>query len=160
MVEKSSGIFNIVYSVGTNKCSNRISYLSDDNFGSGNRENAFISDCCWNNFIIEFSNILCYIKVRGSITVIAILVRLYIVKNLIDYSIRLFVEKVIVPIVLVSVVGIIFPYVVRNFYEESFGRLCLTISLAIVCSGVAIFIIGLTQHERLRILTYLEKKFV
>ena len=95
-----------------------------------------------------------------SITVIAILVRLYIVKNLIDYSIRLFVEKVIVPIVLVSVVGIIFPYVVRNFYEESFGRLCLTISLAIVCSGVAIFIIGLTQHERLRILTYLEKKFV
>ena len=66
MVEKSSGIFNIVYSVGTNKCSNRISYLSDDNFGSGDRKNAFISDCCWNNFIIEFSNILCYIKVKGS----------------------------------------------------------------------------------------------
>ncbi|MBT9662754.1 MAG: lipopolysaccharide biosynthesis protein [Odoribacter splanchnicus] len=94
------------------------------------------------------------------ITVIAILVRLYIVKYLIDYSIRLFVKKVIVPIVLVSVIGIIFPYVVRNFYEESFGRLCLTVSLAIICSGVAIFIIGLTQHERLRILTYLEKKFV
>ena len=94
------------------------------------------------------------------ITVIAILVRLYIGKYLIDYSIRLFVKKVIVPIVLVSVIGIIFPYVVRNFYEESFGRLCLTVSLAIICSGVAIFIIGLTQHERLRILTYLEKKFV
>ena len=93
-----------------------------------------------------------------SINLFAIGVRLYIVKYLTRLSIKKFLLNVIYPICIVSFSAALFPFFMRNFYDESFGRLCLTTSLAVVCSGAAIFTIGLSYGERTKILSYLKAK--
>ena len=76
------------------------------------------------------------------------IVRLYIMKGLLHFPPVLFVRKVVVPIVIVTPVAVILPFIVANSFEQSFWRLCLTVVVSLISSSAAIFLIGLTGGER------------
>lgn len=76
------------------------------------------------------------------------IVRLYIMKGLLHFPPILFVHKVIVPMLIVTPIAIILPYLVVNSLTPSFWRLCITIVVSLISSSVTIFFIGLTGSER------------
>lgn len=76
------------------------------------------------------------------------IVKLHVMKKLLRFPPLLFVRKVIVPMVLVTPVSIIAPYIVTCSTGESFWRLCLTVMVSLVSSSTTIFLIGLTSNER------------
>lgn len=76
------------------------------------------------------------------------IVRLYIMKGLLHFPPILFVRKVVVPMLIVTPIAIILPYLVVNLLTPSFWRLCITIVASLISSSVTIFFIGLTGSER------------
>ena len=76
------------------------------------------------------------------------IVRLYIMKGLLHFPPILFVRKVVVPMLLVTPVAAVLPFIVANSFEQSFWRLCLTVVISLISSSAAIFLIGLTGNER------------
>lgn len=75
-------------------------------------------------------------------------VRLYIMKGLLHFPPILFVRKVVAPMLLVTPVATVLPFIVANSFEQSFWRLCLTVVVSLISSSAAIFLIGLTGSER------------
>ena len=75
-------------------------------------------------------------------------VRLYLMKGLLHFPPVLFVRKVVIPMLLVTPVAAVFPFIVTYMLEESFWRLCLTVVVSLVSSSAVIFFVGLTEKER------------
>ncbi|MGN0728900.1 oligosaccharide flippase family protein [Treponema sp.] len=96
-----------------------------------------------NPYIVEFVSI--------AITLIAGVVRLFIVKRLLPFSIIDFLKKVILRSYLAALIAAIVPFFVVRRINESFGRLCLTVVVSVVCSGISIYFIGLVRSERQKI---------
>ena len=88
------------------------------------------------------------------INILAIGIRLYIVRYLSQFPIRKFLLNVIYPVGILSFLAVCLPYVIRYFFDESFWRLCLTTILAILSTISTIGFIGLTHNERSQIWTY------
>ena len=90
------------------------------------------------------STYIVFIMVYMGVTV----VRLYIMKGLLHFPPVLFARKVVVPMLIVTPVAVILPFIVANSFEQSFWRLCLTVIVSLISSSAAIFLIGLTGSER------------
>lgn len=76
------------------------------------------------------------------------IVRLYIMKYIMHFPPILFVRKVIIPMLIVTPVAAILPFIVVNILESSFWRLCLTVIVSLISSFISIYFMGLTNNER------------
>lgn len=76
------------------------------------------------------------------------IVRLYIMKYIMHFPPILFVNKVVLPMLTVTPIALIFPFLVINLMIPSFWRLCITVITSLISSSITIYFIGLTKNER------------
>lgn len=110
---------------------------------------------------------LCYISLYigfppESVFVISIIVailsemaRVIMLKNMIGLSVRKFIEKVFVNVLLVSFLAAIIPFLFKCFLDrESFVFFCEITALSILCSIFSVLFIGCNKSERNMIFEY------
>lgn len=85
------------------------------------------------------------------------IVRLIIMKNLLGFPFSLFMREVIVPILIVSIIAVIVPYLVTSICEASFLRVIYTFVTTTIWTTICTFIFGLTKGERTIILKKLKQ---
>ena len=93
-----------------------------------------------------------------SITILAFIVRLIILKRLIDFSFWKFIGKIAIPTILSSFVALIIPYFIRDFIQESFLRLCVTVIVSIICVGLSGYFVALSKDEKQWIVEIVKSK--
>lgn len=76
------------------------------------------------------------------------IVRLHIMRGLLNFPAMMFVQKVLVPLACTIAAGIILPVIVYNVMNPSTIRLLTTIIVSFFSIGLATCYIGLTKHER------------
>ena len=77
------------------------------------------------------------------------IVRLYLMKQLIDFPPKLFYKEVLLPIFLVSCTSIICPFLIVYFMPTSIYRLIISIFVCLISSCISIYFLGLTHGEKL-----------
>lgn len=87
-----------------------------------------------------------YISIIG--TVIAVFLRIIIVKSLIKLPLKRFLLSVISRILLVSIIAAIIPYLLFSFLEIGFIRFCIVVLVSIVSSIGTIYLVGLSKRDK------------
>jgi O-antigen/teichoic acid export membrane protein len=82
------------------------------------------------------------------ISIIALYFRLKIVSTLIDFSMVKFSRNVLAPVLLVSIVSLIFPLIIKYSVDYEFARVLLILLASILSVTVSIYWIGLDTTER------------
>jgi O-antigen/teichoic acid export membrane protein len=82
------------------------------------------------------------------LSVIAFMSRLFIVKRLLDFPLGRFFENVILPICFVSVLAMIFPFVLCHILKYNFLRLLITVFVSFFSTCILIYVFGLHKSER------------
>lgn len=85
-------------------------------------------------------------------------VRLYIMRGLLNFPVMMFIENVIFKIILVSVTSVILPLCIYNFMHESFLRFIMVFVMSFLTSGLSIYALGLSKHERFMICKQIQDK--
>lgn len=80
---------------------------------------------------------------------------LLILKTLVAYSIKDYLKDVILPFILVVLSTIWIPYVIHEFFTESFIRFCIVTIFTVVSVGISLYYVGLNSSERKLINTIL-----
>jgi len=82
------------------------------------------------------------------LTFVASVARLFIIKKLVDYSIRQFFKKVLLKIFIISVLSAVIPVMCFYLLSENVVRLCLVTGLSIISVVVISYLIALNKNER------------
>ncbi|WP_430934132.1 lipopolysaccharide biosynthesis protein [Saccharicrinis sp. 156] len=82
------------------------------------------------------------------ISVLALILRLYIIGNLVELKKRVFIFDVIFKSIFVSILGAIIPYFLTTYVEPSIVRLMFTTIMSFVMVGGSVFVLGLDKKER------------
>jgi O-antigen/teichoic acid export membrane protein len=82
------------------------------------------------------------------ITEIAVILRLFILRHLVAFSIMRFFREVLLPIVSVSILAAILPMLLFCLFKQSILRLCMMILLSIISTGICIYTVGFDGIER------------
>ncbi|GHV08385.1 hypothetical protein FACS189485_19820 [Spirochaetia bacterium] len=91
------------------------------------------------------------------ITIVAFLVRLVLVKRLIDFSLFSFCKKVVLPIAAVSLFAAIIPAVIYVNTDEHLLRFCAVFAVSIVSACGWMYAIGLNTVERQQVRAMIKK---
>lgn len=78
-------------------------------------------------------------------------IRLLIMKELLDFPIRLFINDVLITISCPTILSLIAPAAVIYFFEPSFWRTILNCFTSIICGSLCIYMFGLSHGERFTI---------
>ena len=89
--------------------------------------------------------------------VIAQIIRIIITGKYVGMNIGQYLLKVLLPVLLVSAVSPVLPWLVVRSMEPTFGRLCLTVAVSILAVGLAVLLIGLDRDERKGILKFVKR---
>lgn len=81
--------------------------------------------------------------------VIAQVARLWMLRTMIQLSIRIYIKKVIIPILGVSLVACVFPVTLHFYIEESWGRVLLTVFISTISIIFSAVFFGLNSEERM-----------
>ena len=76
------------------------------------------------------------------------IIRLKIMKNLLNFPPMLFFQEVILKICIVTPFTLIMPFISVYFIPESFERLCLTATISLIFSCIIIYTLGLSGDEQ------------
>ena len=82
--------------------------------------------------------------------------RLYMLRKMINLPVRLFLHKVYLNVIMVSLVAAIFPYLIINSININFVNLVWTTLLCFVCTFISIFFVGCNKKERILIYKKIE----
>lgn len=93
------------------------------------------------------------------ITFIAFLVRLTIVKNLADLSIRKFIKHSVMPCVLVALCSTIFPFLAHIKMNESIFSSFVVVVVSVLCTAFFIPFVGMDNKERRAVFATIKRKF-
>lgn len=93
-----------------------------------------------------------------SVTSLAFIVRLCILKKLINFSFWNFIWKVFIPIICCAGLAFIVPYFVRNMLDSSFIRLCVTVVVSVICVALCGYFVALSKKERQWIIGIVKSK--
>ena len=93
-----------------------------------------------------------------SVTSLAFIVRLCILKKLINFSFWNFIWKVFIPIICCAGLAFIIPYFVRNMLDSSFIRLCVTVIVSVICVALSGYFVALSKNERQWIVGIIKSK--
>ncbi len=99
------------------------------------------------------STYVIYILVYALVNV----VRLYIMRGLLDFPIMMFIKDVVFKISTVTLVAIIAPIVIDYLMEESFLKLVVIVLISLISSSLCIYAIGLTKGERVTVSAQIKK---
>ena len=83
-----------------------------------------------------------------SISIIALFTRLMIIRNLISLSIKEFLKSVLVPILLVSVLSIVFPFIIKLSLNQEILRFFSVCISSVISVTITIYFLGLKKEER------------
>lgn len=75
-------------------------------------------------------------------------VRLHIVKDLLNFPVKLYLTDVMVRILVVSILSFILPLLVISNFEQSFIRLCISCIIGMTSTVLTILWLGLEKNER------------
>lgn len=90
-------------------------------------------------------------------TIILQISSLLILKSIVDISLVKYVEKVLIPFILVLLSSFIFPLFPFYSLDAGYLRFILVILFAIVCSSISFYLIGLNKNERTLLNSFLIK---
>lgn len=76
------------------------------------------------------------------------IIRLWIMKGLLDFPVMLFVKEVLFKISIPTILSLIVPMIIINLWEPSLIRLFATCFVSVCSTGICIFTMGLTAGER------------
>ena len=107
----------------------------------------FVFPLTWISYTLGFPVEIAYI-LYILIYILIDIVRLFIMRGLLNFPISYFVKRVIIPVVLTSIVGVLLPLFVYLSFEPSIFRFLITICVSVISIGFASCYIGLTKHER------------
>ena len=91
------------------------------------------------------------------IEVFALCFRLYFAKKLIGISVKEYVSKLIVPLIIIHIATLIFLWGVCNVMDESMARLMIVFGLGIVVYSLLAYYLILTHSEKQKIVHVLRK---
>jgi O-antigen/teichoic acid export membrane protein len=83
-----------------------------------------------------------------ALTFVAFIVRLFILKRLVSFSILKFLENVLVPVVIVASMSALFPWYVHHIMAVGFIRLILVCLISVGSVGFFAFFIALSKTEK------------
>ena len=86
------------------------------------------------------------------------IVRLWVMKGLLDFPIWRFVYDVVVRIIIVTIAAVIIPLLVVYGLSPSIFRLVLSVIVCVASSIASIYLLGLTEHEKRSLLNVVKKK--
>ena len=89
---------------------------------------------------------------------LVIIVRLYVMKGLLNFPPMMYIKKVLVVIMPVSLISVVLPYLSLSVMEDSLIRFLLVSVLCIVSTLGAVYLIGLTSNEKKFLVSYVLKK--
>jgi O-antigen/teichoic acid export membrane protein len=95
--------------------------------------------------------------VSNLIAVCCFFPRLYFAKKIANISVKIFLKKVLLVVLFVSILSMICPIIVYYIFESSLFRLLLTVLATLVSSLFIIYNIGLDYNEKNIVKTYLKK---
>ncbi len=93
-----------------------------------------------------------------SVTSLAFIVRLCILKKLINFSFWKFIWNVFIPVFCCAGLAFIIPYFVRNMLDSSFIRLCVTVIVSVICVALSGYFVALSKNERQWIVEIIKSK--
>lgn len=93
-----------------------------------------------------------------SVTSLAFIVRLCILKKLINFSFWKFIWNVFIPVFCCAGLAFIIPYFVRNMLDSSFIRLCVTVIVSVICVALSGYFVALSKNERQWIVGIIKSK--
>ncbi len=91
-------------------------------------------------------NITLYITLI--ISIICFFIRISFMKSLLNMPIIYYIKDALLPIIIVTVISTIPPFIVHILLDESFIRLILVMLVSIISSAIAIYSLGITNVER------------
>ena len=90
-----------------------------------------------------------------SVLIIAIIIsicclaaRLYMLRSMIGLSVKLYVQKVILNVMFVTLLASVLPYICSQYLCEGFISFLIITLITIVCTVISIFYIGCNKSER------------
>lgn len=85
-----------------------------------------------------------FIAVKAAVNI----ARMVLLKSMIGLPIRMYINQVFKPVILVALLSLIIPWVVYNSMDTSFLRICITVVSAIVSVCLAAYCVGMTRVEQ------------
>ena len=79
------------------------------------------------------------------------IIRLWIMKGLLDFPVSMFMKEVVWKVTLPSIVSIILPFVCVSVLPSSIYRTLLTCCVCVISSIISIYLLGLTRGEQMMI---------
>lgn len=83
------------------------------------------------------------------------IIRLFLMKQMLNFSPMMFVKKVVFPITIVTAIAFVLPFMVHLYLEEGFARLLIVLAVSEISSVASIEAFGLTSAER----SFINSKF-
>ena len=91
------------------------------------------------------------------VKIMALITRMFLLKRMVELSVRMYFQCVFFPIILVSVVASILPVVVVNIMDPSLLRVIVTTIVSIISVSLSVIYIGMTKNERTMIVSKIIK---
>lgn len=79
---------------------------------------------------------------------IAQVVRMFMLRKLIDLPFHAYIYHIYIPIIKVMIVSFLFPFYVNNLLQEGFMRFLIVGATSVVSVGTSVLLMGLTKDER------------
>ena len=106
---------------------------------------------------LEYPVESCYIIYIIVYSVITI-VRLLLMKELIEFPVLMFLKTVLLPVVLTTIFAIILPFCSYIFLQEGIFRFFVTLVLSVIGTIFSVMFLGFTENERIAIIKMLVNK--
>ncbi len=94
-----------------------------------------------------------------SITSLAFIIRLFIVKKISGLSVKQFITVTVIPCVMVVVLSAVIPCIICMKLQECLIRLFLTLFISILCTLFCVLFVGMSKVERNTVVEKLKVKF-
>ena len=91
------------------------------------------------------------------IEIIALILRFFFLKKLLDFPVFRFIKDVIVRNIIITVLSTSLPLLIRFLMDDNIVRLFCVILVALIWNTLVIYFIGLTKFEKIFILKFLKK---
>jgi hypothetical protein len=92
-----------------------------------------------------------------TLSIFAIFARIFILSRQLQFSVRQYFKNAIIPIVYVLIAGSGIPIFFRCIYPAGLMRLFITVLISIISITLSVFVLGLSQNERLFIIRKIKK---
>ena len=87
------------------------------------------------------------------VKVLVLIVRMFLMKRMVGLSVKMFIQEVFIPVILVSLVALILPSIVIAMINPSMIRLLFSILVSIISVSLSVLFLGMTKSERYMILS-------